>query len=278
MKFRKIPLFRFSTLALFISLALLQQFSSAYSTNIAETIWQQLGLSQQQGTEQIRQSFASGYSNFYGARNARNIALGNRPAVAKNLFQYTRTYISSAEFRNYYLKERAASKPVEPEPAKSKEEVRKEMIAEQEKSIRDAEKAMANMSADLKKAMQPSLEQAKKQLEEYRQPENKIVEIRYQGEVNRFKYDKERYDKSLLNWQENYPAELNQLIRIRLEKYLQLASTVDFDAELVLKNGKKRFVNPAYESKHGDWKMIFRAGKEVYEAIKPLAEDWISKL
>ncbi|MBP6590568.1 MAG: hypothetical protein KA229_10710 [Chitinophagaceae bacterium] len=278
MKFRKTSVIRFSYWGLAIVLIILQQISSSFSGKMAETIWQQLGLSQQQGTEQIRYSFASGYSNFYGARNARNIALGNRAAVAKNLFQYTRTYISSAEFKSFYAKERMAARPTEPTPAKSKEDIRKELIADTEKNIRDAEKAMATMGADLKKALLPSVEQAKKQVEDYKKPDNKIIEIHYQGELSRFKSDQEEYEKKMLYWQNNYPEDIRVLIKNRLEKYLTLAATVDFEAELVLKNGKKKFVNPAYESKHSDWKTIFRAGKEVYQIVKPLAEDWLSKL
>lgn len=278
MKFNKVSIIRFSCWGFAILLIILQQISSAYSGKIAETIWQQLGLSQQEGTDQIRHSFANGYSNFYGARNAKNIALGNRAAVVKNLFLHTKTHISSPEFKTYYTKERAASKPNEPTPAKSKEDIRRDLMADTEKNIRDSKKAMASMSADLKKAMLPAVADAKKQLEEYKKPDNKIVEIHYQGEQSRFKMDKEKYEQDLLNWQNNYPEDIRQLIKNRLEKYLALAATVDFDAELVLKNGKKKFVNPAYESKHSDWKTIFRAGKEVYQTVKPLVEEWISKL
>ena len=136
----------------------------------------------------------------------------------------------------------------------------------------------AAQGADLKKALLPSVEQAKKQVEDYKKPDNKIIEIHYQGELSRFKSDQEEYEKKMQYWQNNYPEDIRVLIKNRLEKYLNLAATVDFEAELVLKNGKKKFVNPAYESKHSDWKTIFRAGKEVYQIVKPLAEDWLSKL
>ena len=278
MKFSKTSFLRFSFWGLALMLIILQQITSSFSRNMAETIWQQLGLSQQQGTDQIRHSFATGYSNFYGARNAKNIALGNRTAVAKNLFLFTKTYISSAEFKNYYAKERAASRPMEPSPAKSKEDIRRDLIADTEKNIKDAEKAMANMSADLKKAMLPAVADAKKQLEEYKKPDNKIVEIHFQGEQSRYKMDNEKYEKDLLFWQNNYPEDIRQLIKNRLEKYLSLAATVDFEAELILKNGKKKFANPVYESKHSDWKTIFRAGKDVYQTVKPLAEEWLRML
>ena len=269
---------RLSFLGAALLLLFVQQTTSSYSHKMADTIWQQLGLSQAQGTEKIRYSFATGYSNMYGIRNAKNIAAGNRAAVARNLFQYTKTYVSGAEFRNYYTKERASYKPVAPEAAKSKEEIRREMIAEMEKSIRDAEKAMAGMTADIKKAIQPSVDDARKQLEEYRKPDSKMVEIRYQGEQMKHRSETERYERDLKKWEADYPAGINDLVRSRLEKYLSIAQTVDFDAELVEKYGKKRFVNPAYESKSSDWKMIYRAGREVYEAVRPLVEEWLKQL
>lgn len=256
----------------------IQQTASSYSHKMADTIWQQLGLTQVQGTEKIRYSFATGYSNMYGIRNAKNIAVGNRAAVARNLFQYTKTYVSGTDFKNYYQKERASYKPVAPEAAKTKEVIRGEMIAEMEKSIRDAEKAMAGMTADIKKAIQPSVDDARKQLEEYKKPDSKMVEIRFQGEQMRFKNETDRYERDLKKWETEYPADMNQLIRARLEKYLSIANTVDFNAELTEKNGKKRFVNPTYEYKSSDWKMIYRAGKDVYEAVKPLVEDWLKQL
>ena len=269
---------RLSFLGAALLLLFVQQTTSSYSHKMADTIWQQLGLSQAQGTEKIRYSFATGYSNMYGIRNAKNIAAGNRAAVARNLFQYTKTYVSGAEFRNYYTKERASYKPVAPEAAKTKEEIRREMIAEMEKSIRDAEKAMAGMTADIKKAIQPSVDDARKQLEEYRKPDSKMVEIRYQGEQMKHRSETERYERDLKKWEADYPAGINDLVRSRLEKYLSIAQTVDFDAELVEKYGKKRFVNPAYESKSSDWKMIYRAGREVYEAVRPLVEEWLKQL
>lgn len=278
MKSQSSRIIRYSFFAMIIILVSLFFTASSFSRNMADDIWRQLGISQVQGNENIRRSFATGYSNIYGLRNAKNIASGNRAAVARNLFLYTKTYVSSAEFRNYYAKERASYKPIEPAAAKSKEEVRQDMITEIEKSIRDSEKSMAAMTPDIKKALQPSVDNAKKQLEEFKQPDNKIVEIRYQGELNRYKYDKERYDKDLANWETNYPADLNQLIKARLEKYLSIAATVDFSAELTEKYGKKRFVKPEYESKHSDWKMIYRAGVDVYATIKPLVQDWLSRL
>jgi hypothetical protein len=57
-----------------------------------------------------------------------------------------------------------------------------------------------------------------------------------------------------------------------------VAGTVDFNAELVEKDRKKKFVNRAYEGKNYEWKMIFRAGKDVYDVAKVFAEQWLKEL
>ena len=64
----------------------------------------------------------------------------------------------------------------------------------------------------------------------------------------------------------------------RLQKFVDLAKTVDFNAELKTIDGKKKFVNTAYEYKSYEWKQIYRAGKDVIEPAVTFAEQWIKEL
>ncbi len=270
----------FLSLAGAILLAIVVTMSSfVASQKIADDVWKQLGITQLQGTEKIKNSFVSGYTDIYGLRNAKNVALNQRAAVVKNLLIYTKSYVSSATFKTYYAQQRKDFKPFEPvkEP-RTKEQVRKEMITDMEKSVKDAEKSMAQMTPEIKKIMEESITKTKKQIEEYRQPDNKIVEIRYQGELSNHKYNWDRYNQDLKRWETTYPEDVRVMIKDRLTKYLSIANTVDFDAELVEKYNKKRFVNPAYESKSGDWKMIYRAGPDVYSTTKQFVTEWLKEL
>jgi hypothetical protein len=79
-------------------------------------------------------------------------------------------------------------------------------------------------------------------------------------------------------WEENYPADYKQLIKSRLQHFIQLAKSVDFSAELKEVNGRKKFVNPVYEGKASDWKQIYRAGKEVILPAVAFAEQWVKEL
>lgn len=74
--------------------------------------------------------------------------------------------------------------------------------------------------------------------------------------------------------EKRYPANANDLIRKRLEKFLAVSATVDFDAKL---NGSL-FANPEYESKPGEWKACYRAGKAVITAAREEAQAWLKEL
>jgi hypothetical protein len=76
--------------------------------------------------------------------------------------------------------------------------------------------------------------------------------------------DKDKHEKI-------YPSDPSELIKKRLEYFLSISSTVDFDAELA--NG--RFTNREYEAKSSHWKMCYRAGKEVVAAARTEAKKWL---
>lgn len=259
-----------------ISLFLL---SFTVSGKLADDIWKQLGLSQAQGTEKIKSSFFNNYFDYYGARNAKNITAGNRAAIAKDLLTYVKQYVASAAFRTEYEKLRIQAKPSAPEVhTKSKEDIRKKMIAETEKGMKTTEDILKTANAEMKEMMQSILEMHKANLKEYKNPNSEMINMMYDGEVMNQQNDQRLYQQNLKTWETNYPVDYRQVVKSRLEKYLSIGSTVDFSAELVEKYGKKRFVNPKYEAKSDEWKMIYRAGKEVYGVAKVFAEQWVKEL
>lgn len=74
--------------------------------------------------------------------------------------------------------------------------------------------------------------------------------------------------------EKKYPSDPAELVKKRLTDFLVISATVDFDAEV---NGG-RFVNPEYEKKSAEWKMCYRAGKEVVEAARVEAQKWLDEL
>lgn len=81
-----------------------------------------------------------------------------------------------------------------------------------------------------------------------------------------------------LDKQENekkYPTDPNELVKTRLKDFLAISATVDFDAQLT---SYRTFVNSEYEKKSSEWKMCYRAGKEVVEAARIEAQKWLDEL
>jgi hypothetical protein len=71
-----------------------------------------------------------------------------------------------------------------------------------------------------------------------------------------------------------YPADPAELIKKRLQSFMDVSATVDFDATL---NGSQ-FANPEYEKKSDQWKMCYRAGKAVITAAREEVAQWLKEL
>lgn len=241
-------------------------------------IWQQLGITEKDGIYNIKESMIGGYLNYAGVRNLKNIATGDRAAVARDLISYTRLYVSGSEFKKEYERLRTQSKPAVPQKAKTEQELRQERLASVNKSIADLEKTMTTANADMKKMLNGSLDMLKEQVKMYQDPKNEMVKLMVQGEQNNYDYRMKQYAEDTKKWEQTYPADMNLFIKQRLQKMLDLTKDVDYSAALTERNGKKRFVNPAYEHKPTYWKMAFRAGKETTETARSMVQQWLKEL
>lgn len=171
-----------------------------------------------------------------------------------------------------------AAKPVAPEKKVfTKEDIRKEKQAEVQKWIKQSQDLIKQMP-QLEKDMKKTMEEYNKIQADYKDPDSKMIEAYYQQKLRTEKEEQASYEERVKKWNENYPSDHKQRIKKYLQKYLEIATTVDFDAALTEKSGKKIFVKLEYERKHPDWKMVYRAGKEVYEVAKPFAEQWLKEL
>jgi hypothetical protein len=74
---------------------------------------------------------------------------------------------------------------------------------------------------------------------------------------------------------DKYPSDPVKLVKKRLKEFLDISSSVDFDAELTATHS---FVKPEYERKSNQWKMCYRAGKDVVDAARVEAQNWLDAL
>ena len=99
-----------------------------------------------------------------------------------------------------------------------------------------------------------------------------------EGSAEDVKYARDYYNEQLAEWKENYPPSSREIVKRRLREFLEESSNVDYDAKLVRKGSKMRFVNDDYEGMSGEWKVCYRAGREPVERARAFAKAWLAEL
>ncbi len=66
---------------------------------------------------------------------------------------------------------------------------------------------------------------------------------------------------------------LKSILRQNLQGWINLAESVDFLGETASKGRLRMFVNPEYERRENNWKMLYRAGKASTMAAVEVARD-----
>lgn len=247
------------------------------SLRLADDFLQQLGISKSEADKKIANSILGGYVNLYGVSTAKNIALGNRSAVTRELLTYTKKYIQSEAFKKEYLALKNQHKPEQPK-IQSPEEMQAEMVRQYRKSVADMEATVKNSDAANKPIFEKVLADSRKTLAEAESPNNPMIANYRKNYQQALKSNEESYAASLARWEKEYPSNPLAFVQKRLEAFLDYTKDIDFSAALVTKNGKQVFVNPAYERQNNYWKMGFRAGKEVVEPARTFVQQWLTEI
>lgn len=252
-------------------------------------VLQQLKLTQQEANDYVLQTVQ--FERLSYPSSARSLPATARVEVAKGVLSFAKAYTQTAAFKNEYA---AWWKNQEPEAPATVEQRLKDAQEEKERSEKSADEGETNMrkqisettDPQLKKTLQDALTayiESRKQMEAQMQtPEMKqmmadmAVAQKKQYEED-FKKETEEYKKKYADWQSR--KDPNATIRKMLKAYIDLAATVDFSAQTIAnQQGLKMFVKPEYQSKSAEWKMCYRAGKELNDAVRPLVQQWLGEL
>lgn len=188
------------------------------------------------------------------ARLLPDIIKGDKAGAAKELCQYVKNYVSSAEFLTAYQQQRDAAKPVS-EPYRMDAAA----IAALKGSLKEMEANLLKMkAAKMPAAAIQQMEQAIAQMKS---------QIAAQSDPT----------PNLTQWKKLYPEDAAAAVKNRLNEYLALAATVDFAAATTGSGKNKKFANPAYEAKGPKWKTIYRAGKEVNDVVTAFVKAWLAE-
>lgn len=270
-------LLKVSVAAMLLSVVSLFIMSFTVSEKITQDFLKQLGISKTDADRKITDGFLGGYLDAYGASNAKNIALGNRTAVTKDLMNYAKAYVNSAAYIKEYAALKESKKP-EKYQMKTPEELQQKMIADSKKAVADNEVSLKKADPQFKKIFEDVLIQAKKMLKEAEDPNNKSLASYRKNYENAVKQNEENYKRQLAGWEAEFPANHMLFVKKRLETFLDLTRNIDYTAELTSQNGFRVFVKKAYEDKSKQWKMAFRAGKEVVEPAREFVQNWVQEI
>ncbi|GAB4031836.1 hypothetical protein [Spirosoma jeollabukense] len=73
-------------------------------------------------------------------------------------------------------------------------------------------------------------------------------------------------------------ADYRPLLKQRLQAFITLSESVDFEARLVPMGRKQEFANPVYQRKPAEWKFLYRLGKEPVAEARVFAKQWLAEL
>jgi len=246
---------------------------------IADDVWSQLGIKQTDATANIHASIQSGYFAYSGAKNAKNIAMGDRKAVINQLFAYAKKYVASDEFKRRYENEKKLRMPKEPElfPI-SVDDIRAKEKERIEQQIKQTEANANHPNPKVRNGVPKALENLKAELGTINDPNNKNIQREVKQLESWNTAAQNQYKAQLQKLETDFPPNPLDLIKRRLQEMLDITADVDYNAELKEVGRFKVFVNPVYEKKSKDWKLAFRAGKETTDVVRSIAQKWLQEL
>jgi hypothetical protein len=232
-----------------------------------------LKISKKDAASETVQSLAGGQVNTWRVRSVFKAASpATRAALVEQTLIWTKAYVSSPQFAKDYAAYREQAKPQPPERTQTVDEELAERRKEREEQLAEAKKNVAEMPAEYRKIAEEGYKAAAASMKQMDTPEFRKMER--DGIVMQRKQEDENHEEALARWEEEYPADPKELVKARLEQFLEATEDVDFDAKL---NGRK-FASAQYERKPQEWKLAYRAGKEPVEKARAFAEAWLKEL
>lgn len=252
----------------------------ALAFTIAAGFLQTLDLTKEDAENAIWYSFSTGSYNGPAKETFHNFAVPVRVAMVKEIGAFAKAYTGTEDFKKKYAQYRENRKPSPPEPLKTLAETRKESRATIQKALLEAEENAKKATGDTKKIYEGVIPVFKQQLKDLDDPNNPMYSAEMEAMVKQGHDDQVKaYQESLKEWEKKNPTTPNAMIKETLKYFLEISSTVDFNAKL--KKGPENrmlFVNPEYENQTSDWKYIYRSGKESTDAARVIATQWLGEL
>jgi hypothetical protein len=270
-----------------IGLAVVLTIGSAFSYRSLisgpDEAFRQLGITEKQAQESIWKSFEkSGVFLPPGintrAAGLKSMLFTSRKQMIQELGAYAKEYVLSEAFAKQYEQYRAAQAPAAPskpdEGLKRIEDVNRKNLQKAEEKWKNAK------TEEEKKFYADEMGYWKKQLRPYEDHNSKEFAAQKKNAEGLHDLFSMAHKNKMREFDEKYPPEVKAMVRQRLEAFLKLSATIDFNAALKKDAyGKKMvFVNDEYERKPYAWKFCFRLGKETVAEARAFVQQWLKEL
>lgn len=244
-----------------------------------QAVTTQLGITEGRAKEAVFDSFMAGALSLAGKAEVFTAASPQaRAAMVTAATTLARAFVESDEFKRRYADHREANGP-DPLPdeqtadqvlAKQRagfeqqvEGLRKQFVTdaitpEQRATLEEGFEAMRARFTEMEKG--PQRAELDTMLKAQR-----VEQVAAHGEASR-------------QFEALYPADPRALVAMRLRKFLETTSDIDFSARLVTQGKQQKFATAALEAKPLEWKMCFRAGKPATDAAREFARKWLADL
>jgi hypothetical protein len=245
---------------------------------MAADVFSELNTDRSSFEQSICPSVCSGY--VVGGFKVKSMLFTNEQKAAwvNALAPIAKAYTQSAAFKKQYADLKTSGMPEAADKQPSMAEQLKTVKANTQSGIEMMEKMKNNAPADQKKAIDEQIDNLKKNLadmdvhpEKYTLADDQVKKLNDMMEAD-YKQKVEEYNAS-------FPDDPNIMIKKRLQEFLALSATVDFNAKTHKgDNGLYYFDEEDYQHKDGQWKTIYRAGKPACDAARSFAEKWLQEL
>ena len=265
--------------SVFCLLTIMSLFIYAFTfSRFNDDFLKELGIAKTEADKKICGSILGGSIDVYGVRHIKNIAVGNRSTVVKDLLLYVKKYVITGGFVTEYAAMKENNRPGYLQKAESPDVMRANMIKQGKEFVQNAEALIKQATPETKAMFEDGLKAAKQNLKDAEDPDNKYIKSYTKNYAVLQKSIEQSNESMLKDWEARYPSNHLLFVKIRLQQFLDETSDIDFNAALTEKNGKMFFVNPVHEKKSNRWKMAFRAGKEVIEPARAFVQQWINEI
>lgn len=236
-----------------------------------------LGISEGRAREAVFDSFVSDSASLAGKADTFKAATATaRVSMVTFALTLARTFAESDEFKRRYADHREANGP-DPLP---EEQTVDAVLAKQRAGFEEQVEAMKKLFDQITPEQRATLEQGwddmRRQLTEMETGPRR-AELEKALRQTRAGVVRER-ELAMQELEKVYPADSRALVAMRLKRFLDVSKDVAYDAQLIERDGKRVFADPALEARPSEWKLCFRAGKPATDAARSFAQKWLSDL